>query len=79
MEHAGLFGRRPSDVDALFERDEGSGATRLFTVRLAMKLGGRLPHHVRCGFRTSAEPRLAERADHRTGELDVGGPRIGNH
>ena len=28
MEHAGLFGRRPSEVDALFEREEGAGTTR---------------------------------------------------
>jgi hypothetical protein len=28
MEHAGLFGRRSSDVDALFERPEGAGTTR---------------------------------------------------
>jgi hypothetical protein len=28
MQHAGLFGRRSSDVDALFERPEGAGTTR---------------------------------------------------
>jgi len=28
MEHVGRFGRRPSDVDALFEHEEGAGTTQ---------------------------------------------------
>jgi hypothetical protein len=28
MEHAGVFGRRQPDVDALFEREEGAATTQ---------------------------------------------------
>ena len=44
---------------------------------LALKLGGSVAQHVRGSLGTSGKSRLAERTDHRTGELDVGGPRVG--
>jgi hypothetical protein len=50
----------------------------LSRLHLTSKLGGSVAQHVRGSLGTSGVPRLAERADKRAGELDVGGPRVGN-
>src|SRR5258708_18863963 len=42
---------------------------------LTLKLADRVQQHVRGSLRTSAGSRLAERTDHRPGELEVIGPR----
>src|SRR5258707_14445822 len=42
---------------------------------LTLKLADRVQQHVRGSLRTSARSRLAERADHRPGELEGVGPR----
>jgi hypothetical protein len=71
---------RRSEHPAMFAARSASAVSQYRTFRrcpLTLKLAGRVHQHVCGSLGTSGESRGAERADHRTGELDRSGPRVG--